>query len=63
MATDQACINESITKIAAAVAKAVVQAIFAERGDGDELTRHRIEEADMRPKLGGSSQAFNFTKR
>ena len=41
-------------------AKAAVQAILAKRGD--ELTRHRSEEAGMRPKLGRLSPTFNLTK-
>ena len=43
-------------------AKAVVQAILAERQDGDELSRHRNEEAGMRSKLGRPSPTFNLTK-
>ena len=43
-------------------AKAAVQAILAERGDGGKLTRHRSEEEGMRPKLGGPSPTFKFTK-
>ena len=38
------------------------KAILAERGDGDEPTRHKSEEAGVRPKLGGTSPTFNFTK-
>ena len=62
MATNQAHITETIAKIAAVAAKAVVQAIVAERGDGDDLTRHRSEEVGMRPKLGRPSPEFTFTK-
>ena len=51
-----------IAKIAAVAAKAVVQAILAERGDRDELTMHISQEAGMRPKLWRPSPAFNFTK-
>ena len=61
MATDQAYINETIAQIAAVAAKVVVQAILAERGDGDEFTRHRSEDTGMRPKLGGPTPTFNFT--
>ena len=62
MVTGQAYINGTTAQIAAVAAKAVVQAILAERGDADELTRHRSEEAGMRPKLCGPSSTFNFTK-
>ena len=51
MVTDQAYRNKTIAQTAAVAAKAVVQAILAQR-DGDELTRHRSEEAAMKPKLG-----------
>ena len=43
--------------------KAALQAVVAERGDGDELTRHRSEEVDVRPKAGGPSPTFNFTNK
>ena len=62
MATDQAYITETIAQIAAVVVKAVVQATSAERGDGDECTRHRDEDAGVRPKLDGPSPTFKFTK-
>ena len=62
MATSPACITETIAQIAVVAAKAVVQAMLAERGDGDELTRCRSEEAGMRPKLDKPSSTFNFTK-
>ena len=62
MATSEEYINETIAQIATVAAKAVEQAILAERGDGDELTRHGSEEAGVRPKLGRSSPAFNSTK-
>ena len=39
MATHQAYINQTIAQIAAVAAKAAVQTILAERGDGDELTK------------------------
>ena len=58
MATNQAYIKETIAQIAA---KAVVQAILAERGDGVELTRHRSEEVGTRPKLGRPSPRSKFT--
>ena len=62
MATDQAYITETLAQIASVAVKAVVQEILAERGDGDEFSRHRSEEAGMRSKLGGPSPTFNFTK-
>ena len=62
MATEQAYINETIGQIAAVAVKAPVQAILAERGDEDELTRHRSEEAGMKPKLYRPSPTFNFKK-
>ena len=58
MATNQACRNETIAHIASVAAKAVVQAMLAERGDGDELTRCRSEEAGMRTKRGRPSPAI-----
>ena len=61
MTHDQAYINETIAQIAAVAAKAVVQAILAKRGDGDEVTRKKSEETGMRPKLGRPSPTVNFT--
>ena len=43
MATDQAYITKTIAKITAVTAKAVVQAILAERGDGDDLTDTKVK--------------------
>ena len=62
MPTGQTYINDIIAQTAAVASKVVVQAILAERGDGDVLTRHRSEEEYVRPKLGGSSPTLNFTK-
>ena len=62
MATNQAYITEIIAQIAAVAAKAVVQAILAERGDGDELTRHRSEKEGLGPKLGRPLPTFKLTK-
>ena len=62
MATGQAYINEIIAQIAGVAAKAAVQAVLAKRGEGDEHTRQRSEEAGVRPKLGRPSPTFNFTK-
>ena len=62
MATEKEYINEIIAQIAAVAAKVVVQTILAERGDEDELTRHRCEEAGVRPKIRRPSPTFNFIK-
>ena len=61
MGTNQTYITETIAQMAAVAAKAVVQAMLAERGD--EPTRHRSEEAGMRLKIVGPSPTFNFTKK
>ena len=53
MAMNQDYINETIAQIAMVAAKAVVQALLAERGDGDELTRCRGDKTGVRPRLGG----------
>ena len=49
MAINQAHITETIAQIAIVAVKVMVQTILAERGDGGELTRHKSEEAGMRP--------------
>ena len=54
--------NDAVMQVLThAATKAVVQAIIEERGD--ETTRHRSEEAGVRPKLGISSPPFNIQKR
>ena len=49
-----------ITHAVIGAPKAVVRAIMVE--GGDETNGHRSEEAGMRPKLGGPSPTYNFTK-
>ena len=63
MATGQAYINKTTAWIAVVVAKAVVQAILAERGDEDVLTRHRSEEAGMRHKARKTLTNIQLYKR
>ena len=60
MAINQEYINETIAQIATVAAKVVVQAILMEIGDGDELTRHRGDEAGIRSKLGRPSPSYTF---
>ena len=62
MATNQAYINETIAQIAAVTVKAVVQAILVER-DGEELIRHRSEEAGVRHELDGPSPTLKITRQ
>ena len=52
---------KTISQIATVVAKAVAQAIFVERGDGDLLTRCSGQEAGVRPMLGGPAPSYTFT--
>ena len=51
MAIEIDAVMQVITQAVIETTKAVVQTIMTERGD--ETTRHRIEGAGMRPKLGG----------
>ena len=61
MAMNQEYINETVAQTAAVAAKAVVQAILAERRDGDECTMCRGDETGVRPKLGRPSPSYTFT--
>ena len=61
MAINQEYINETIAQIATVAGKAVVQAILAERRDGDEHTRCRGDKAGVRPMLDGPSPTYTFT--
>ena len=63
MAMNQEYINETIAQIAMVATKAAVQAILAERGDGDELTRNRGDTTGVRPRLGRPSPVYTFTDK
>ena len=53
--------NQSRMQIAVVTAKAAVQAVMAERRDGDECTMCRGDETGMRPKLARPSPSYIFT--
>ena len=53
--------NKTIGQIDVVAAKAMVQAILVERGDGDELTRYRGDKTVVRPRLGTTSPSYTFT--
>ena len=55
-----ATVTDAIIQAVIDVTNAAVQVIMVERGD--EITGHRNEAADMRPKIGRTSSTFDSTK-
>ena len=60
---NQEYINKTIAQIAMVAAKATVQAILAERGDGDEPTRCRGDKTGLKFRLGRPSPLYTFTDK